>query len=184
MTQCALYNRKDMKIDGALSKYDKREFHKIIINANAERVYDVIRRLNFGDSWVVRLLFKLRGIPAKEYSVPELIGMHFNVLVEDEPNELVIGLIGKFWLPFPKLQHHNLTTFREFEGPGYAKVVWNFHVTTLTAGKVLLTTETRGRGTDRASKAAFAIYWLIIRPFSGKIREKMLLSAKYKAERI
>lgn len=173
-----------MKIDDALSEYDKREFHKIIINSNAEKVFKVIRCLDFSDSRIVRLLFRLRGIPAKEYSIPELIDMHFNVLVEDEPTELVIGLIGKFWLPLPKLQSHDLATFRDFEEPGYAKVAWNFHVTTLAEGKVLLTTETRGRGTDWIAKKAFTIYWHIIRPFSGKIRNKMLISAKLSAESI
>ena len=63
----------------------------------------------------------------------------------------------------------------------FAKAVWNFSVDG-KGNESLLTTETRVRCLDDASRKSFGFYWTFIQPFSGLIRREMLKIVKKKAE--
>ena len=98
-------------------------------------------------------------------------------------NELLIGLAGKFWTLTGHLQKINSGNFREFDKKGFAKAVWNFSVDE-SGNETRLTTETRIRCLDDASRRSFGFYWTFIQPFSGLIRNEMLKIVKKKAEAV
>ncbi len=171
-----------MRIDDVLPNFHKNEVHKTRIVASPETVYAACRNLDFGKSKVIRVLMWLRGLPAEALTISGLISLGFNLLEDEEPNEIVFGLAGNLWTHTPQLEEHNESSFRELSSPGYVKVAWNFLITPLDDKTVELSTESRVLCTDRKSGFFFSFYWFIIRPFSGWIRIKMLQIIKEQAE--
>jgi hypothetical protein len=105
----------------------------------------------------------------------------FTVLAERPDEEIVLGLQGRFWTPTGGLVPVDRATFTEGPAPGIAQAVWNFHVTP-EGGGTRLATETRVRFGDAASARQFARYWLVVKPFSGLIRRRMLSLIRRDAE--
>ena len=171
-----------MLIDQILPRYDEREYHQIEIRGNRTEVYQAVRALDFSDSFLIRTLFRLRGLPATLKSVDDLIEAGF-ILVDELPGqEFVLGLIGKFWAPSGKLEKANSIRYREFNHKGYAKVAWNFAVNKTTHGLVQVSTETRIMCMDDRSRKSFRLYWRLVGPFSGLIRREMLRCLRDSAE--
>ena len=171
-----------MLIDQALPTYDEREYHQIEIKGNPTRVYESVRALDFSDSFLIRTLFRLRGLPATLKSVDDLLEAGF-ILVDELPGqEFVLGLIGKFWAPSGKLEKANSLQYREFNHKGYAKVAWNFAVSKTSHGLVQVSTETRIMCMDERSRKRFRLYWRLVGPFSGLVRKEMLRCLKESAE--
>lgn len=172
-----------MIIDKYLPQYDVCEQHKILIAAPIERVYKIVRELDITEARVTKLLFRLRGIPASSrFSLDNFIKMRFALLGEQENEELLLGLIGKFWTPSGKLIRTNAREFQQFNQPGYAKAVWNFHLCEASKGQVVLTTETRVYCLDNDSRRSFKFYWFFIGAFSKFIRTEILRTIKKNAE--
>ena len=67
--------------------------------------------------------------------------------------------------------------FVSFDEPGYAKMAMSFRLDGST-----LSTETRVRVTDAASRRRFLVYWIAIRAGSGLIRRSWLKAIKRRAE--
>jgi len=170
-----------MLIDEFLPEYDFVETHSIAIDASASDVYAAANEVDFGESFIVRWLLRLRGLSGEAVSLRNLEHSRFKILGEVVNRELLIGLAGKFWTPWGDMQEVDASTFREFEKPGYAKAVWNFSLRP-TSNETLLTTETRIRCLDDGSRRNFGFYWTFVQPFSGLIRMEMLKTIKRKAE--
>ena len=171
-----------MLIDQVLPSYDEREYHQIEIRGDPTRVYQSVRALDFSDSFLIRTLFRLRGLPATSTSLDGLLRVGF-LLVDEIPNEeLVLGLVGKFWTLRAQLLKLDAVPYREFNQRGYAKLAWNFAIRESAPGLVMLSTETRIVCTDSRSKSRFKLYWSLIGPFSGLTRREMLRSVKRKIE--
>jgi hypothetical protein len=182
-----------MLIDDFLPVYDATERHRIDIRAPAEQVYAAVQTLDLGHSPIVRWLFLLRGLPAFWLSrqkpkqplgltMDRLLKSGFIVLGARPPQELVLGLVGRFWTAHGDIQQLDAAGFRSFDRPGYAKAVWNFSLTELADGLTRLHTETRVLCLDEASRWQFRLYWLFIRPFSGLIRREALHAIKRSVE--
>lgn len=106
------------------------------------------------------------------------------MLLDEKPNEeIVIGIIGKFWQLTGNIQHISPEHFVEFEERGFAKAAWNFFLKPEGVNKTLLTTETRIHCSDESSRRKFKRYWAFIGPFSGIIRKEMLRIIKRDAEK-
>jgi hypothetical protein len=170
-----------MLIDEFLPEYDFVETHSIAIDASAAQVYAAANEVDFGESFIVRCLLRLRGMSGEGVSLRNLEYSKFKILGSVANKEVLIGLAGKFWTPWGDMQRVDATNFREFEKPGYAKAVWNFSLDG-TSDKMDLTTETRIRCLDDGSRRSFGFYWTFIQPFSGLIRMEMLKTIKRKAE--
>jgi hypothetical protein len=171
-------NLETMLIDQILPRYDQREYHRIQIRGKQTEVYETVRALDFSDSFLIRTLFRLRGLPATLKSVDDLLQAGF-VLVDEHPGqEFVLGLIGKLWAPTAKLEKVNASRYREFNHKGYAKVAWNFAVSNTSHGSVKLSTETRIVCMGDSSRRRFRLYWSLVGPFSGLTRREMLRCAK------
>ena len=171
-----------MLIDRVLPKYDEREYHQIEISGDRTEVYETVRALDFSDSFLIRTLFRLRGLPATATNLDGLLQVGF-LFVDEIPNvEFVLGLVGKFWTLRAQILQLNPVQYTEFSQRGYAKLAWNFAIQESASGLIKLSTETRIVCTDSHSKSRFKLYWFLIGRFSGLTRREMLRSVKRKIE--
>ena len=124
------------------------------------------------------LLFRLRGVRLPPGSIRDvLVGSGFTVLAERPGVEMVAGTTGQFWAL--REQAHmeapaDLEAFRAFDRPGWAQGAISLRIEPLGDGSTRLSTETRVRCVDDEARRRFAIYWLLIRVFSGWLRRDFL----------
>jgi len=105
------------------------------------------------------------------------------VILGELPNqELVLGLIGRFWSLRGDLQKIDPNAFKKFDRAGFAKAVWNFSLSPQPNGGTRVKTETRIHCLDVGSYQRFRRYWLVIGPFSGLIRKEILRALKKQTE--
>ncbi len=186
-----------MLIDEFLPAYDVAERHQVEVYARTERVYGAVNRLDLGGSGMVRMLFWLRELPVllldpSSRSREGRLGLTLEALLDggfvllgERPNEeLLLGLVGRFWTPSRDIQRLVPDEFLNFERSGYAKAVWNFSLSGQAGGTTLLTTETRVLCLDATSRKQFLFYWSLVGLFSGLIRRQILRSIKRQAEGI
>ena len=160
--------------------------HELLVAASPDRAYDALLDARFRDMPVVRLLFVLRRIPhTKEMTLRRFTSTRpFMVLEEDAPREIVFGVTsgfpgsgasqnGMLWTP---------EDFRTFAQHGGMRAVANFRVDPVDGG-ALLSTETWVETFGTGARRLFALYWLLIGPFSGLIRREFLRAARRAAER-
>jgi len=163
-----------------LPTYQFSEVHAISVNAEPKQVSALLNNLDFRGSLIIRILFLLRGLPSTMLSLKG-VGEKFKLMEETENQEIVIGLIGRFWKPTGDLQDFDISTFVAFSTPGFCKATWSFRL--IPDGSFTqVETETRIYCTDTASKKRFARYWFFVRPFSGLIRMEILRLVKKQAE--
>jgi hypothetical protein len=171
--------------------YDVSEYHETVIHAPIQTVYDALRTTDFGASPVIRMLLRLRQLPASLgkprqprtiLNLEAIMKSGFVLLGENPPDEIALGVIGQFWKLSGGRSCVDAASFEAFDEPGYAKAVWNFSLVDLGASVTRLATETRVVCTDRASKLRFRLYWALIRPFSGLIRREALRAIRTKLE--
>ena len=182
-----------MLIDRFLPGPEVRSGHEIDVNAPAERVWAAARTLDLARSPVVKVLFGLRSLPgllSRARPGRRALGMNMEgllrtgfVLLDEAPgDEVVLGLVGRFWTPSGGIIRVAPEEFASFDRPGFAVAAWNFTVRGPAAGPVRLATETRVRLTDPASRRSFRRYWTVVGPFSGLIRREMLRTVRRAAE--
>lgn len=170
-----------MLIDEFLPEYDFVETHGISINAGAADIYRAASEVDFSESFIIRFLLRLRGLSTEKVTLSSLKRSRFEILGELPDSEILLGLVGKFWMPRGDMKKIDAESFKKFETPGYAKAVWNFSLGPDGEGS-RLKTETRVKCTDSDSRWRFGLYWTIVRPFSGLIRMEMLKAIKRRAE--
>jgi hypothetical protein len=180
-----------MLIDQWMPAYDAVERHSTLVDASVERVWAAAQSLDLSRSPIVRVLFALRSLGGifaprrKERALgTTLEGLKANgfVVLDEKPGEeLLLGLVGRFWRIDGGIVRVTAEEFRAFHRPGYATATWNFTLAP-EAGRMRLATETRVRCTDDASRRAFLRYWRLVGPFSGLIRMEMLRTLRRAAE--
>src|SRR5262249_1186845 len=149
-------------------RYDVAARYQVDVSAAPAIVYEKLTKVNLGESHLVRLLIRLRGIPQECLTLPGLEKMHFVQLGEIKNVELLYGLIGQFWTLSGDLQKVTAEGFRNFDRAEYAKAVWNFSLAEQPGG-TKLTTETRVFCLAAESRRRFLWYWRLVGPFSGLI---------------
>jgi len=188
-----------MLIDNYLPEFDVVERHGLVIRATPARVWDALRAADFGRSPLLATLLALRALPslltaprrtlrrlrerrAGPLTLDTFFSRGFVVLEERPDREMVIGLEGRFWTATADLRPTNARRFREALASGLERVAWDFRAEPLPDGRVRLTTETRIRCADAATRRRFRAYWLLVRPGSGLIRGAMLRAIRRAAE--
>lgn len=183
-------------LDGLLPEYDAVERHATIVRAPRERTWRALRTADLGRSHIVAALLALRALPSRLSQAEErrrsggrpaltldgLIEVGFVPLGERPGEEIVLGLVGKFWRPKGSLRAVDAAGFRALEEPGWAKAAWSFSLSDVGPGRTRLATETRVRCTDAASRRRFRAYWIFVRPFSGLLRREALRAIRHAAE--
>ena len=185
-----------MLIDEFLPQFEESKSYSVIIQAPPDKVYEVLKKSNVADSWVIRFLFGLRSIPAilsgqhkfndrQTVTIEDITQSGFMLLGEKPGQELVIGVVGKFWKMSGNICKDVLPEqFKKFSLPGFSKAVWNFYLESHGTSETDLSTETRIHCTDPNSAKKFKRYWTVIAPFSGLIRHEMLKIVKRESEKI
>jgi hypothetical protein len=169
--------------DKYLPEFHFNEKHSILISASPTKISSLMTDFDASESWIIRMLLALRGIPAGTSKGMEgWKKMGFVVLEHQADNEIILGLIGQFWKISGKIQRCTAEEFASFDNPEFAKATWNFVVTSQNENQVLLETETRIYCADEKARKKFKRYWFFIQPFSGLIRMQMLKIIKRKAE--
>ncbi|MFQ5527419.1 MAG: hypothetical protein ACE5GX_14285 [Thermoanaerobaculia bacterium] len=184
-----------MLIDRFIAQPDALEVHRIEIPAAPEVVYPALWRTDLGSSWIVKLLLGLRALPGillgrrslvrpPRLDLEAIIAAGFGKLAEEPGREIVLGVVGRFWRPTGNLLPFDRASF---DGPvpaGLAIAAWNFTVRPTDRGSSVLETETRIACGDDASRRKFRLYWLLVRPFSGWIRRRMLAAVLREVSRL
>ena len=183
-----------MLLDDFFPVWTFRETHSLAIDGEADAIIREIKALKAEDLPLVNFLMRIRSLPGllvsgrwysprKEGPVLDQITKSGFIVLGENRNELLLGIIGKFWKPSGGLcgDYRNPAEFRDFHEPGWAKAGWNFHITSST-GASILTTETRIHATDARAAKRFRMYWYLVRPGSGLIRRSILNSVKLKTE--
>ena len=178
-----------MLIDSFAPSPDAVETHSIVINASKDTVYRALWTADLGGSLVIKLLLGLRALPElvlhggrglrrdRKTTLQTVIDSGFGILA-DEPEEIVLGVTGKFWRPTGNLLPFGRDSFAGDVRPGLARAVWNFSIKESNTGQTILSTETRVVCGDDDSRRKFRCYWFFVRPFSGLIRLLMLRAVK------
>ena len=103
--------------------------------------------------------------------------MGFQVLGEEPGRVLVLGLLVRLWSQgqfLNRVPFQNPAAFVACDQARSLKLAFDVGVDPLPDGTTLLHTETRVKCRDALAWRLFAGYWMIIRPFSGLIRNGML----------
>jgi hypothetical protein len=180
-------------IDEFMPIYDVSEYHETTVRAPIGRVYDAVWTADLSRSLIVRLLLRLRALPRSlsprdqqrnpNLNLDAVMKSGFVLLGEHRPNEIALGLIGRFWTPAGgRCRMNDAEAFRDFDQPGYAKAVWNFSLVEDGRATTRLATETRVRCLDDSSRRRFRMYWSVIGPFSGLIRREVLRAIRRSSE--
>lgn len=176
-----------MLIDDFLPRYDVREQHRTLVRAPVETVYAAVRQLDMSEARLSMLLMRLRGIPTGRtapscFTLDDFLKTGFILLGERANEELLLGLVGRFWTPSGELRRLDAQGFQSFDEPDHAKAAWNFTLTRQPDASVLLETETRVACNGDSARRRFRFYWLFIKPLSGLIRREILRTVKRRAE--
>lgn len=172
-----------MLIDGWMPRYDEIEHHEREVAAPPAATYETITTLDFAQSPAIRLLLVVRGVPhaitgralpTGVISLESFIETGFVVLEEEPGEEIVLGAVGKFWMPTSRLLPITAERFRAFDEAGFAKATMNLRVEPLDDDYSRVITETRVACTDELARKRFKRYWFVVGPFSSLIRREML----------
>ena len=202
-----------MLLDDLMPEYDVVERHQTLVHAPPDAVYAALRDTDLSSGWITSTLLTARALPAAFMSIlvsprRALVKLResrarrgvtggrrgalrladyeragFHVVAEHAPEELVIGVLGKFWtLRGGASGMVTVDDFRRRPPRGYALAGWNFTIAPRPDGVAELATETRVRCAPDA-RIKFRAYWLLVRPGSGLIRRAMLRAIRREAER-
>jgi len=169
----------EILIDKYLRRYTFNEYHEIVVDSPIANVFNVANDFDLSKSKTITWLFKIRGLPTKRLNLKSFINdIGFTNLESNAPYENLIG----FWarkkiLPIPS--HED---FINNSISPWIKAVWNFQCEELVDNKTKVSTETRVLCVAPITKITFGLYWLMIKPFSGLIRKKMLKIIKKDSE--
>jgi hypothetical protein len=97
-------------------------------------------------------------------------------------DELVLGVVGRFWRPSSEIRRISAEDFAHFADPGSVRAAVNFRAVP-EGDHTLLSTETRIDAVDEAARRSFRRCWRFIYPGSAAIRIAWLRAIRRRAER-
>jgi hypothetical protein len=184
-----------MPLDEFLPDHDAGEVHSTRVAAPPDRVLAAVRELTSREVPLLVGLMALRTLPAvvlrrspfrlrRDLRRPilEQASRGGFVVLAERPDELVLGVVGRFWTSDGGVERVSRDEFAAFDTPGFAKAAMNFHARAVDGG-TLLTSETRIRGTDEEARRRFRRYWRVVMPGSALIRRAWLRAIRRRAER-
>jgi hypothetical protein len=166
-----------MLIDQFIPHYEFSERHRKVIDAPPEEVRSAVAAWRPEDSTLWSWLVRLRGLGKPAGSLREWAEAAGFLCLADTPDEVVHGIIGRFWAIRERqalVRPKTIDEFRSFSDPRYAVGAMNITVRPRRDGRTRLATETRVHALGPESRRRFRLYWLVIRPFSGLLRRSML----------
>jgi hypothetical protein len=165
-----------------LPQWHHRERHAVPYAGPPERALTALDALTWREVPLFRVLMGIRSLGTTSRTgdrriLTDFTGIGFTPMARTD-HEIVYAGIGRPWSPRGGMRRvDSAAGFQAFDEPGWAKMAINFLV---AAGE--LSTETRIWLTDASARRAFGAYWLVIRPFSGLIRQSWLNATARRAE--
>ena len=180
------------QLDNVLPRYDFRERHSIAVDARPATVLAEVLRMTPRDVPVMVAMMAIR-------LVPDLLRGRRAVGPGDRPivgqmerrgfvrlaatdDELVLGVVGRFWRPSSEIRRISAEDFAGFADPGCVKAAVSFRAVP-EGDHTLLSTETRILAVDADARRSFRCYWRLIYPGSAVIRMAWLRAIRRRAER-
>jgi hypothetical protein len=180
-----------MQLDNYLPHYDFHERHSISVDAAPATVLEEARRMTSRDVPLMVALMAVRRLPElvigrrtlrlDSRPVLEQLERAGFVRLAATDEELVFGVVGRFWLPSSGVRRVSAESFAGFAEPGCAKAAVNFRAVR-EGDHTRLSTETRILATDAAARRRFRCYWRLIYPGSAAIRIVWLRAIRQRAE--
>ena len=158
-------------LDAWLPEFSVRERHERLVEASPEQTLAAALRLPVAPDWIVRSLFRLRGLGPGRESIAEFASTGGFLVLEQTPTSFVFGLAAR-WPARPRLAASR-DEWLAWRAPG-VKIIGDFRALPAAGGRTRLTTETRVCSLDPGSKTVFRLYWLAVGPFSALIRRRWL----------
>jgi hypothetical protein len=178
-----------MLLDELMPEPDVSAHYEAMVNANPERTFIALQQADFSQSRIIRALMGLRTLGRTRRSgtqqdlIERMRKAGFIELARKENEEIVIGVVGRFWQPKSGiLLGLSAQEILDFSTLGFAKAFWNFHLASNSPEQTLLFTETRVQLFGPAARRKFRLYWSLVGPFSGWIRKEMLRLIRKQAE--
>jgi hypothetical protein len=141
-------------LDDWLPRYDHREYHDRRVERLPEQALTAALGVPAEPDAIVRTLFRLRGLDGRGKSLDQLFAPPWAERLEQTPTTFVAKL-------------------NETAG---IQIVFDLRARPADGGSIL-STETRVAG----GGLRFRAYWLVVRPFSGLIRRRLLIAAAKRA---
>ncbi len=195
----------DALLDRYMPVADVDERHETQIEAPADVTWDVARHLDFGQSRLVRAIFRGRELMMRSTSpepeatpdeegasaapgdagdfLSRALALGWRMLAEEPGREILLGAVTKPWEADPEFLGLAPDAFIAFDEPGYVKIAWMLRVDEIGEAVSLFSTETRAIATNRESRRRFRRYWRLVLPGVLVIRHEMLRLVKHEAER-
>jgi hypothetical protein len=111
--------------------------HQRLIAAPPARVFAALRTADLAGSGLVKLLVTIRTlrIPKGPLTLDSLIHAGFKLVGERPGEEIVLGVVGKFWKPSGERRPADEAQFGRGAPPGEVLVAWSFEVAKREEGK-------------------------------------------------
>ncbi len=135
-------------LDRHFPRFDVSEAHQVTLDIHPEEAIDRALGLPVTPDWIVRALFRLRGLGSPHLSIEDFATQKLGLRIVERTATTVVAA-GR---------------------PRGQRVAISFEATPGPGGGSLLHTETRVADVG----LGFRLYWLIVRPFSGLIRRRWL----------
>ncbi len=171
-----------------------RERHSAVAPGPAGAILAALKTFDTNEDKVVQFMMDLREAPSRLWARlggasaiagQPRFGLHNFVLLEENADALVYGLVGRFWrLDYGLQCVETPEAFASMRMPGVAKLVMVYTVTQRADGQVDLVTETGVYCAGRTSLVLFTPYWIAIRLGSGFIRRRILSLAAREAGKL
>jgi hypothetical protein len=177
-------------LDDVVPEFDHVTRQARVIDAPRTVVWEELHRLQVRSLPVTMLLGAVRALPVLlagkgrgGVSRPFLDVIPAPVLSSEPPSAVVFGGVLQAWRLTggeepPRLDAAGVRSFAE---PGWVKIAMDFRLTPAMGG-THLSSETRVRATDDATRRRFDRYWLVVHPGSSAIRYEVLTAVAIKAE--
>jgi hypothetical protein len=168
-----------------------REVHQADVHAPADVAFDVARKVDIGQSPIVRAIFTARAWfmgAASADSPPEpfldqILRIGWGVLEETPHREIVLGAVCKPWEADVKFRAIPVQEFAAFSEPENVKIVWNLKTEPIDDDNARVVIDTIAAATGPESRRRFRKYWALVSPGVSLIRMESLRLMKSDAER-
>ncbi len=194
-----------MLIDEVMPQFDAIRTEHLLVEAPVRDAWSATLDADFIEtatsSKLVRGLFAIRTAGEKAVRAvtrrpappePEIASMRLRDmqtegdwirLGENPPNEIVFGVIGRFWSGETVWEQTTPAGFREFERPGFARIACNFSLRACGDHRTLISYECRTQATSPDARKGFMRYWRPMSPFIGMVlRAQLRLLARKAAD--
>ncbi len=163
-----------MLINKYLPAYQFSEFHSVSVHGFFNGIYQVMLQTDFSTNTLIKLLFRLRGMPTESFTIERLTELGFIKLHEEPGKEIIYGMVTDSPMFNTCQPISSPIEFIQDSDPAIIKAVINFKLQEVSNSRHIISTETRIWCGSKAMKSKFKYYWFFVKPFSQLIRKSML----------